>query len=368
MIYPLLRPLLFGLEAEQAHQLSIAALETLGRMPRSLERMAEYFAVENPALQQTLWGLNFRNPVGLAAGYDKDARATAALPALGFGFVEIGTVTPRAQSGNPRPRVFRYPFSQAIINRMGFPGEGATAVAERLRALPHPHCVPIGINLGKNKDTPLEHAAEDYVFALEVLFPYGDYLTVNVSSPNTPGLRLLQGADALPELLAAVAAANQRLAAEYQRPALPLLVKIAPDLDPEDISAIAQLAKGDHPLVDGFIATNTTIDRPAGHPEYVQAGGLSGMPLRSRANAVIAQLYRETAGKVPIVGVGGISCPADAYEKIRAGASLLQIYTGLVFRGPELLREILLELPDLFEQDGFCHISAALGTAINVQE
>ncbi|MBE7561638.1 quinone-dependent dihydroorotate dehydrogenase [Acidithiobacillus sp. HP-6] len=368
MIYPLLRPLLFGLEAEQAHQLSIAALETLGRMPRSLERVSEHFAVENPALQQSLWGLNFRNPVGLAAGYDKDARATAALPALGFGFVEIGTVTPRAQSGNPRPRVFRYPSSQAVINRMGFPGEGAAAVAERLRAIPHPHRVPIGINLGKNKDTPLEQATADYVSALEVLFPYGDYLTVNVSSPNTPGLRLLQGADALPELLAAVAAANQRLAAEHQRPALPLLLKIAPDLNPEDIGAMAQLGKGDQPLVDGFIATNTTIDRPAGHPEYVQAGGLSGTPLRSRANAVIAQLYRETAGKVPIVGVGGISCAADAYEKIRAGASLLQIYTGLVFRGPELLREILLELPDLCQKDGFAQISTARGTANNVEE
>ncbi len=368
MIYPLLRPLLFALEAEQAHQLSITALETLSRMPRSLERVSEHFAVENPALQQTLWGLNFRNPVGLAAGYDKDARATAALPALGFGFVEIGTVTPRAQSGNPRPRVFRYPSSQAVINRMGFPGEGAAAVAERLRALPHPHRVPIGINLGKNKDTPLEQAAADYVSALEVLFPYGDYLTVNVSSPNTPGLRLLQSADALPDLLAAVAAANQRLAAKHQRPALPLLLKIAPDLNPEDIGAMAQLGKGDQPLVDGFIATNTTIDRPAGHPEYAQAGGLSGSPLRSRANVVIAQLYRDCAGKVPIIGVGGISCAADAYEKIRAGASLLQVYTGLVFRGPELLREILLELPDLCQKDGFAQISAARGTASNVEE
>lgn len=363
-MYPLLRPLLFSLEAEQAHNLSIRTLETLGRMPNTLKRLGDHYTIETPELAQNIWGLNFPNPVGLAAGYDKDARALAALPALGFGFVEIGTVTPRAQPGNPPPRVFRYPSSQAVINRMGFPGEGAAIVAARLRALPHPHRVPIGINLGKNKDTPLDQAAMDYVSALEVLFPYGDYLTVNVSSPNTPGLRLLQRTDALTELLALVAAANQHLATEHQRPALPLLLKIAPDLNPEDINAIAQLAKGDKPLVDGFIATNTTLDRPHEHPEYVEAGGLSGAPLRARANTVIAQLYRECAGKVPIIGIGGISSAADAYEKIRAGASLLQIYTGLVFRGPELVREILLELPDLFKQDGFCHISAARGSAI----
>lgn len=362
MIYPLLRPLLFGLEAEQAHQLSILALETLGRMPRSLNAVAGHFSVSHPALKQSLWGQEFANPVGLAAGYDKDARAAAALPALGFGFLEIGTVTPLPQPGNPRPRVFRYPDSQAVINRMGFPGEGAAAVVRRLAALPQPHPVPIGINLGKNKDTPLERAAEDYISALESLFPYGDYLTVNVSSPNTPGLRLLQAADALPELLTTVAAANRRLAAVHQRPPLPVLLKIAPDLSPEDITLIARLALGDAPLVDGFIATNTTLARPPEHPEYTETGGLSGAPLRQQANTVIAQLYRECAGSVPIIGVGGIASAADAYEKIRAGASLLQIYTGMIFQGPELVRDILLKLPELCQQDGYSHIRAACGT------
>jgi dihydroorotate dehydrogenase len=362
MSYGLLRPLLFTLDPERAHTLSIAALEALGRMPQSMAYLTKHYSVTDPRLAQDFWGLHFPNPVGLAAGYDKDARAAAALPALGFGFIEIGTVTPRPQPGNPRPRVFRYPAQQAVINRMGFPGEGAAAVARRLAALPG-HPVPIGINLGKNKETPLERAQDDYVAALELLFHYGDYLCINVSSPNTPGLRLLQGEEALRALLSAVAAANQRLAAQQQRPPLPLLLKIAPDLDNDDLNAIGGLALGTEPLVDGFIATNTTVERPASQPGLSESGGLSGAPLLEQSNAVIAQLYRATQGQVPIIGVGGILSAADAYAKIRAGASLLQVYSGLIFRGPELVREILEALPELWLKDGYPDLAHARGSA-----
>ena len=362
MSYGLLRPLLFTLDPERAHTLSIAALEALGRMPQSMAYLTKHYSVTDPRLAQDFWGLHFPNPVGLAAGYDKDARAAATLPALGFGFIEIGTVTPRPQPGNPRPRVFRYPAQQAVINRMGFPGEGAAAVARRLAALPG-HPVPIGINLGKNKDTPLERAQDDYVAALELLFHYGDYLCINVSSPNTPGLRLLQGEEALRALLSAVAAANQRLAAQQQRPPLPLLLKIAPDLDNDDLNAIGGLALGTEPLVDGFIATNTTVERPAFQPGLSESGGLSGAPLLEQSNAVIAQLYRATQGQVPIIGVGGILSAADAYAKIRAGASLLQVYSGLIFRGPELVREILEALPELWLKDGYPDLAHARGSA-----
>ena len=361
MSYGLLRPLLFTLDPERAHTLSIAALEALGHMPRGLARVARRYAIHDPRLAQDFWGLHFANPVGLAAGYDKDARATVALPALGFGFIEIGTVTPRPQPGNPRPRIFRYPVQQAVINRMGFPGEGAAAVARRLAALPG-HPVPIGINLGKNKDTPLEQAQDDYIAALELLFPYGDYLCVNVSSPNTPGLRLLQGEEALRGLLNAVAAANQRLALQHQRPPLPLLLKIAPDLDNDNLDAIASLALGTAPLVHGFIATNTTIERLASQPGLSESGGLSGAPLLEQSNAVIAQLYRATQGQVPIIGVGGILSAADAYAKIRAGASLLQVYSGLIFRGPGLVREILEDLPGLWLRDGYPDLAHARGS------
>ncbi|CDQ11186.1 Dihydroorotate dehydrogenase (quinone) [Acidithiobacillus ferrivorans] len=362
MSYRLLRPLLFTLDPERAHTLSIAALAALGRMPQSMAYLTKHYSVTDPRLAQDFWGLHFPNPVGLAAGYDKDARAAAALPALGFGFIEIGTVTPRPQPGNPRPRVFRYPAQQTVINRMGFPGEGAAAVAHRLAALPG-HPVPIGINLGKNRDTPLAQAQDDYIAALELLFHYGDYLCINVSSPNTPGLRLLQGEEALRGLLCAVTAANQRLAVQYQRAPLPLLLKIAPDLDNDDLNAIGGLALGAEPLVDGFIATNATIKRPTSQPGLSESGGLSGAPLLEQSNAVIAQLYRATQGQVPIIGVGGILSAADAYAKIQAGASLLQVYSGLIFRGPELVREILETLPELWLKDGYPDLAHARGSA-----
>ncbi|MBN6741528.1 quinone-dependent dihydroorotate dehydrogenase [Acidithiobacillus ferrivorans] len=362
MSYRLLRPLLFTLDPERAHTLSIAALAALGRMPQSMAYLTKHYSVTDPRLAQDFWGLHFPNPVGLAAGYDKDAHAAAALPALGFGFIEIGTVTPRPQPGNPRPRVFRYPAQQTVINRMGFPGEGAAAVAHRLAALSG-HPVPIGINLGKNRDTPLAQAQDDYIAALELLFHYGDYLCINVSSPNTPGLRLLQGEEALRGLLCAVAAANQRLAVQYQRAPLPLLLKIAPDLDNADLNAIGGLALGAEPLVDGFIATNTTIKRPTSQPGLSESGGLSGAPLLEQSNAVIAQLYRATQGQVPIIGVGGILSAADAYAKIQAGASLLQVYSGLIFRGPELVREILETLPELWLKDGYPDLAHARGSA-----
>lgn len=362
MSYALLRPLLFALDPERAHNFSIQALEMLGRMPKTLAQVSRHYAAApDIVLAQDFWGLHFPNPIGLAAGYDKDARAVAALPALGFGFIEIGTVTPRAQPGNPLPRVFRYPQSRAVINRMGFPSAGSSAVATRLAALKKHH-IPIGINIGKNKETPLINAADDYIEALDALFPYGDYLTVNVSSPNTPGLRQLQETTALTALLQAVATRNQQLAQRYQRPALPLLLKIAPDLEAPDIAAIARLALGNAPLVDGFIATNTTLKRPADHPEYMESGGLSGAPLQEQSNAVIAQLYQVCGATIPIIGVGGILSAEDAYAKICAGASLLQIYSGLIFRGPDLIMEILQQLPNYLRRDGHATLAAARGT------
>ena len=241
MLYKFLKPAAFHLDSEQAHNLAISGLERSGQCRASRAVIASLYGLEDPSLAQTLWGLSFPNPLGMAAGFDKNARVIPALAALGFGFVEIGTVTPRPQPGNPRPRIFRLPDDQAIINRMGFPNEGADAVAVRLARLdkrPGKPAIPLGINLGKNKDTSLEDAAQDYIAAFEKLFPYGDYCVINVSSPNTPGLRLLQGADYLGALMAQVQVANQRLAAQYRRQPLPCLLKIAPDLAAEDLEAI----------------------------------------------------------------------------------------------------------------------------------
>ncbi|MEQ6341837.1 MAG: quinone-dependent dihydroorotate dehydrogenase [Gammaproteobacteria bacterium] len=358
MFYELIKPAFFRIDPEQAHDLVMGWMEKTGpcRVTRGIAKSIYY--LEDSLLSQTLWGLRFVNPVGMAAGFDKNARAIQGLTALGFGFIEIGTVTPRAQPGNPRPRIFRLPADHAVINRMGFPNEGADAVAARMAALGK-QPVPIGINLGKNKDTALEDAAADYVAALEKLFPYGDYCVVNVSSPNTPGLRLLQGADYLDTLMAEVQAANRRLAAQHGRQPLPCLLKIAPDLAQEDLEAIATLALG--PTIDGLIATNTTLSREGLKQSVDEAGGLSGTPLRVRSTEVIRTLYRITGKQVPIIGVGGIASGQDAYEKIRAGASLVQIYTAFIYEGPAIARRIKAELIELLRRDGIDHISSAIG-------
>lgn len=356
MLYPLLRPLFFAVDSERAHHLAIDALKVLQATTPPLS------PPHNPRLSQTLWGLRFPNPVGLAAGYDKNAAVPLTWSALGFGFAELGTITAKAQPGNPKPRIFRLPHDTALINRMGFNNDGATAVAQRLTHVlpPHrPHPIPLGFNIGKSKVTPLEEAADDYLESLERLFPFADYLVVNVSSPNTPELRKLQEPDRLGRLLESLRVRSQLLAAQAHQPAKPLLVKIAPDLTTEEVVEIARvvLAVG----VSGLIATNTTLARTGLHSAINEEGGLSGKPLTARATEVLRVLFRAVEGKLPLIGVGGIFSAKDAYARIRAGASLVQLYTGLIYEGPLLARRIVHELPRLLMRDGVPHLREAVG-------
>ncbi len=321
----------------------------------------------HPTLIQSLWGLSFVNPIGLAAGFDKDGVATGLWSAFGFGFAELGTVTLHAQPGNPPPRLFRLPLDQAALNRMGFNNQGAAALAKRLERQrqrwvdrEETNLIPLGVNLGKSKVTPLEAAAVDYLESFRLLQHLGDYFVVNVSSPNTPGLRSLQAADQLDLILRALQQENQA--------DKPLLVKIAPDLDWEEIEVVIDLAQT-HRLA-GLIATNTTIRRDqlttqtiaaTGNPVSAEAGGISGAPLRSRATEVIRFIYQQTEGKLPIIGVGGIFDAEDAWEKLTAGASLLQVYTGWLYEGPWMVQRILKGLVEKLEAHGLSHISEATG-------
>ena len=333
MLYErLVRPVLFrigGGDAEAAHERTLGWLSRVAASPGLLGALRRRYAVAAPT---TVFGLRFANPVGLAAGVDKDGRALPAWPALGFGFTEVGTVTRHAQPGNDRPRLFRLRDSEAIINRMGFNNGGAFALADRLKAL-GPLPTPLGISLGKSKVTPLDEAVDDYVTSLEALQPYGDYFAVNVSSPNTLGLRSLQDRAHLDALLPAM---RERAGGK------PVLVKIAPDLTDQAVAEVVEvcLAHG----VAGIIATNTTLGRTglaaADQGLAGQAGGLSGRPLAVRAREVVAFVARETGGRLPIIGVGGIGDPDDAARMLDAGASLLQVYTGFIYRGPGLVRRI----------------------------
>ena len=321
------RPVLFRLgggDAEKAHEFTLKRLTRLSRRPRALALLRSRYATSAPV---DVFGVRFPNPVGLAAGMDKNGVALPAWPALGFGFVEVGTVTAHAQPGNDRPRLFRLPASEAIINRMGFNNAGAAALAERLQAL-GPLGVPLGISLGKSKTTPLDEAVDDYLTSYNLLRPYADYIAVNVSSPNTPGLRTLQDKSALAALLAALAGKT------------PVLVKIAPDLSEPAIAELLEvcLSAG----AAGLIATNTTLGRDglaaADQPRAVEAGGLSGRPLTERARKVVHFVHQETGGALPIIGVGGVLDPDDATRLFDAGAALVQLYTGFIYRGPALVR------------------------------
>ena len=338
-----LRPLMFQLDAETVHHAAMSALRTASGSPPLRAMLRAIAGAGNvdrdPALARTVFGVRFPNPVGLAAGFDKDGVALAAWEALGFGFVEAGTLTAQAQPGNPKPRIFRRPEQRALINRLGFNNGGADAAAARfarLRAAARWPSIPVGINLGKSKVTPLERATEDYVYSLGVLHPYGDYFVLNVSSPNTPGLRSLQGRDELDALLRAVQDKNRALAVPR-----PILVKIAPDLTEGQIEEILELATR-HELA-GIVATNTTIDHsllPVGSP--AEQGGLSGEPLRRRATEIVRFLAARTS--MPIIAVGGVSDGASAREKFDAGAALVQVYTGFVYGGPSLVARICREL------------------------
>ena len=330
-MYGLARPLLFCLDAERAHDLGLKAIEMAYR-----GGLNPLLASRPAPLPVTAFGLQFDNPVGLAAGLDKNGAHVDALAALGFGFIEIGTTTPRPQPGNPRPRMFRLPEREAVINRLGFNNDGVEAL---LRNLEHARYTGVlGINIGKNKDTPNERAADDYVFCLERVHARAGYVTVNVSSPNTQGLRDLQADETLKRLLGTLRETQLRLDARHGKHT-PLLLKIAPDLDEAALDAIARTVLDSG--IDGLICTNTTLDRApvAGQPHADEAGGLSGAPLRARATAVLQGMAQRLGGRVPLIGVGGITRGADAADKIAAGATLVQFYTGMIYRGPALIGE-----------------------------
>jgi len=337
----LVRPLLFRCDAEHAHELGVQSMEWLARLAPlrwALERsMASHLRVARPV---EAFGLKFPNAVGLAAGFDKDARAWPAAAALGFGHVEVGTVTALAQPGNPKPRAFRYPEQEAVINRMGFNNGGSEAMAARLARQPQGAArrIPLGVNLGKSKVTPIEEATSDYLASFARLADFADYVVLNVSSPNTPNLRQLQDESRLRELLAAVTAANRERVVRHGRRHVPVLLKIAPDLGWAQIDAVLAVI-AEHGL-DGVIATNTTLARPGFFAGVNEAGGLSGAPLRERSTEIVRYIARATHGKLPIIGVGGIDGARVAAEKLDAGATLVQVYTGLIFKGPFLAAEV----------------------------
>jgi len=330
MIYERARDLLFKLDAETAHELTLKIFQKLPQASAALFRSQ---VETRPA---TVLGLQFRNRIGLAAGLDKNGDCIAAWDALGFGFVEVGTVTPRPQAGNPRPRLFRLPEHRALINRLGFNNKGVDYLVERIKASPR-QCV-LGVNIGKNFDTPLESAGQDYTYCLRKVYAVADYVTVNISSPNTQNLRELQREGPLRQLLMRLRETREELADRNGR-RLPLLVKIAPDLSDEQITAIARAVREEG--MEGLIATNTTIDRAAvtAHPRASEGGGLSGAPLKLRAQQVLQKLRAELGAGFPLIGVGGIGSGADAAERFEAGADLLQIYTGFIYRGPPLIAE-----------------------------
>ncbi len=329
--YPLLRSLLFSLDPEKSHDLSLAMM---GRMQDSPFRfLMEQQRVEDPF---ELWGLTFPNRVGLAAGLDKNGAYVEALGALGFGFIEVGTVTPRAQPGNPKPRLFRLKESEAIINRMGFNNLGVDNLVENVKRAKFDGV--LGINIGKNKDTPEERAVDDYIIGMEKVYPYADYITVNISSPNTPGLRDLQFGEVLNELLRSIKDKQSNLAKRHRKE-VPVLVKIAPDLTDSEIEQTADSFLSHK--VDGVIATNTTLSRDAvtGQPFAEEAGGLSGRPLTDMSTQVLKKLNTALKGEIPTIGVGGIHDGHSAVEKVAAGASLVQIYSCFIYQGPALIRE-----------------------------
>jgi dihydroorotate dehydrogenase len=338
MLYDALRPLLFALEPERAHRLTIAALRAAPRRTP---------APDPPSLATMLAGLGLPNPIGLAAGFDKDAEVPAALLGLGFGFVEVGTLTPRPQTGNPRPRLARLVDDRAVINRLGFNNGGQEAALARLAG---PRAGIVGVNIGANKDAADRLA--DYAEGARQMAPVADYLTVNISSPNTPGLRALQTGDTLADLLARVLAV---------RPGVPVFVKIAPDLSEAELDAIADVALATGAA--GLIATNTTIARPPSLRSAQAAfeGGLSGAPLFDRSTEVLRHLRRRTAGRIALIGVGGVSSGAQAYAKIRAGADAVQLYTGLVYGGPGLVGRLKRELAACLARDGFARVADAVG-------
>ncbi|NOK64208.1 MAG: quinone-dependent dihydroorotate dehydrogenase [Chloroflexi bacterium AL-W] len=353
MLYHAIKPLLFRLDAERAHDLITGLLRLVGDVPLARAVLQAWFAYEDPQLSVSCAGLHLSNPVGLAAGFDKQGTLIAPMAALGFGHVEVGTVTPRPQPGNDLPRMFRLPEDHAVINRLGFNSTGMSVVARRLSTTKHR--IPIGINIGKNRTTPLERSVEDYVATFVALVSLADYVTVNISSPNTPGLRQLHERTALETLLRELMEYNQRL--PHPRP---LFLKVSPDETAAQLDDVVRVALDVG--ITGFIACNTTLARDGlcGQSRD-ETGGLSGRPLTVRARESIAYLYRSTAGRLPIIGVGGVATAEDAYGHIGAGATLVQLYTGLVYEGPGCVQALKAGLVRLIRRDGLSSIQDAIG-------
>jgi dihydroorotate dehydrogenase len=353
----LVRPVLFRLPPETAHEL---ALHSLSILPKFIFRRQ----FSNPISR---FGLLFKNPVGLAAGFDKNGIALESLAALGFGFIEAGTVTYHPQPGNPKPRLFRLSKDEALINRAGFNNDGAAAFAQRVESH-RPDCV-LGVSIGKSKITPLENAVDDYLASFELVYGIADYIAVNVSSPNTPQLRELQQSQQLTSLLSALQERNQQLQERYKRNStVPLLVKLSPDLERKELELIVKVIE--RLKIHGIIATNTTVSRAnlLTDPERVEAfgeGGLSGKPLRTRSTRMIAELFELTAGRTPVIGVGGVFNAEDAWEKISAGACLVQLYTGFIYEGPRIAQNINEGLSKILEREGFSNLDAAVGCRSN---
>lgn len=325
---------MFCLDPERAHHITLSLLHFVLKIPGGKRLFHRLFTIKHALLHRKVWGLDFPNPVGLAAGFDKDGKYYEDMTHLGFGFIEIGTVTPLPQSGNEKPRLFRLPKNRALINRMGFNNDGVDSMVLRLKSKNSNHVI-IGGNIGKNKNTPNENASKDYTVCFNALYPYVDYFVVNVSSPNTPGLRELQEKEPLSHLLTTLMHEN------ISRPAVkPILLKISPDLSPEQLDDVIQIVQDTG--IHGIIATNTTLDRSGIvlKDTEIGAGGLSGHPLQDKSTEVIRYIHQKSGGLIKIIGVGGISSPKDALEKIMAGASLVQVYSGLVFEGPGLIKKI----------------------------
>jgi len=352
----LIRPILFRLPAETAHEIGLASLR-LGLVKLFSGSGRSAIPRKDRMLEAERFGLRFANPIGLAAGFDKNGSVIDQMADLGFGFVEVGTVTLEPQPGNPKPRMFRLPADRALINRLGFNNSGSKEIAESIAASRH-RCV-VGINIGKNKDVDIDKAVENYIECFEAVHHAADYIAVNVSSPNTPNLRDLQRPENLYELISALQQRNRLLGA------VPLLVKVAPDLSGEAIDSIVEACVANE--VDGMIATNTTVARTGLRTAGIDrfgAGGLSGAPLFKRSNEVVSAIYKATKGKLPIIGVGGIFSASDAFEKIAAGASLVQVYTGFVYRGPGFARELSDGLDLLLRERGFSNLDEAVGSGV----
>jgi len=354
-IYDIFRPIIYKTDPEWAHDRLKQLARIVGPFGKLNKAWNWLYSFEDEKLEQKLWNISFKNPVGLAAGFDKDASMFRYLDNFGFGFIEAGTVTHEPQAGNPKPRMFRLKEDKALINRMGFNNPGANVFAKQLTNIQNTNAVKI-VNIGKSKVVPNDKAIEDYLKTFKLCLPHMQMCVVNVSSPNTPGLRELQGKEALKEILQTL----QKEKNNTEFSTIPLLVKIAPDLNKDQLTDVLEVVKELN--LDGIVATNTSTSRDGLRSKYrSETGGLSGRPIADMSTKVIAHLYKESAGSIPIIGVGGIFTPEDAYEKIKKGASLIEVYTGLVYKGPSIATNIKKGLAKLLEKDGFDHISQAIG-------